>query len=518
MRRDSRTFFIHLAVWCTALSCYGGLRKGNPDALAGYDGSQADGPTTRDGSQSGSNDGTDRTDGTDGRNLAGGPGDGPGAGGGGLDAQRDVGSGDDGGRGGTDSTLSADSPMDRPPGPPADMGPNCMNACTMGQKRCQPGGLQECATMGGCTVWGIPMACSGSMTCQDQGGSPRCACPAGTCTLGGQQCGPAGGPQTCTMQTGGCPGWGPETACSAPKICRASNGQASCVCPSGGCTVGAQECGPGGGVRSCSLSNDCPAWGQETSCPAPRTCQQSGVSASCACPASGCVPTSGLLLHVEADRGLTFGGGNELSRWADQSPLGHDGVPLMQPATRGRMLAGSPVVDFAGSGAIGPISGAQGVSFGSGYVDFRGGFSSFVLVRVEDPGVPVSDIELMIPQLHDETGNDHVRVYAGAESGELTIYVSTGGTAHISARTPALGRWVLVSVVQSPAGAAAIYVDGALVAAGNLPAAPLTTRTAYLAGGIRQAEAAALIVYGRGLSAAERMTVEQHIATTWKYK
>ena len=167
---------------------------------------------------------------------------------------------------------------------PPEMGPVCANLCTVGQRRCQ-GGIQECGVISGCAAWGPANACLGAMTCQTSGTSATCACPAGACTQGSQGCGPGGGVRTCVLMDG-CPAWGPETACGPPRTCRVSGAAASCACSSNSCALGAQQCGQGGGTRTCVSVDGCPTWGPETSCSTPKTCTGQGANVTCACQAA----------------------------------------------------------------------------------------------------------------------------------------------------------------------------------------------------------------------------------------
>lgn len=92
------------------------------------------------------------------------------------------------------------------------------------------------------------------------------------CALGSRRCGNGGGAQDCVM-TGACTVWTAEVPCGASRTCQQSGTSASCACPSPlACVAGTQQCGPGGGVRTCTLVGECPAWGSETSCAGPKTC------------------------------------------------------------------------------------------------------------------------------------------------------------------------------------------------------------------------------------------------------
>ena len=177
----------------------------------------------------------------------------------------------------TDTATSPDAPI-QPDASPPDV-PGCPNACNLGFHRCgSGGGTQDCVMMNGCPSWGAETACAAPKTCSASTGT--CTCPSG-CTEGAQRCGTGGGVQTCSAQAGGCAVWGAEVPCQSPSTCKESGTMASCACGSTGCIVGTQQCGPGGGVQSCVQSGVCTTWGPETTCQGGATCHQSGQTAIC---------------------------------------------------------------------------------------------------------------------------------------------------------------------------------------------------------------------------------------------
>jgi hypothetical protein len=224
------------------------------------------------------------------------------------------------------------------------------------------------------------------------------------------------------------------------------------------------------------------------------------------------IPSDGMVLFVETDQGLTFDSDARLARWIDQSGLNHDGVPLEEPAVRGPDLGGVPSVVFSGAG--GPSSATQGLAFGSGYEDFRGGFTSFAFVRVNDPGAPLNDILLGVPELNGEGGQAGVAVNAIAVDGSLEVSYSID-RAEIHGRSPATGRWALVSVVQEPSGTTTIFVDGVAIASGALPLPPTGRKTATLFGGITKAETVLVLLYNKALSTSDRTVVEKYVSAKW---
>ncbi len=225
----------------------------------------------------------------------------------------------------------------------------------------------------------------------------------------------------------------------------------------------------------------------------------------------------GRILHVEADFGVMFVSGNKVATWSDQSGLGHDGTSLMQnPATKSaEMLGGLPAIDFSGAG--GPLSSPQGLTFGNGFVNFRSGFSSFSLVRIKDPGAPLDDLALNLPELRaDVDSTIAIRANVNEHAPSLTY---TSGGQSLAATSPAVSRWALIEVIHdAQTGSAAIYVDGAMVGQGTVGTAPGVSRILNLSGGITQGSAALVLVYDRGLSNTERVDVERYITNKWQYK
>jgi hypothetical protein len=201
----------------------------------------------------------------------------------------------------TDGPASADKPAepaDRPTtaggdaadGPLTDAGadaPNCPGACNVGSKRCNGAGTatQECVMMGICPGWASDVACPASTACRQLGIAASCTCSASACVLGTQQCGPGGGLQTCTM-TGSCTSWGSEVPCQGGQTCHPTS-NSTAVCCANACSPGAQKCGATG-VQTCVMNGACTAWGPDSLCQSPKTCQETGNTATCTCSGTSC--------------------------------------------------------------------------------------------------------------------------------------------------------------------------------------------------------------------------------------
>ena len=228
----------------------------------------------------------------------------------------------------------------------------------------------------------------------------------------------------------------------------------------------------------------------------------------------GSVPEAGLVLHVESDEGVTLAGPS-VARWADRSMFKNDGSPLPKaPAPAHQTLAGRPTLRFAGD--AGPMDGAQGVAFQK-QISGASGITSFALVRVQDPGAPLNDITLSVPELQGIGSAEPIGVRASVAEGVLNLHYSAGGDA-IEANLPALGRWTLVSAVHAPDGDVRLFADGTMIARGSAGAPSAAGRVVVLSGGLTSAETAALLVYDRALSDAERASVEGYLERKWQYR
>jgi hypothetical protein len=162
------------------------------------------------------------------------------------------------------------------PDAPGDGPSTCPTSCTLGAWRCgSSGGTQECVASGGCPAWASEVPCLGAKSCS--GGV--CTCPL-ICIEGAQRCGAGGGVQVCDVQNG-CLAWSTESPCQSPTTCHQNGSAAGCACAGSGCLLNTQQCGPGGGVQTCTMSGSCTAWSPETPCQGPASCHQTGGVASC---------------------------------------------------------------------------------------------------------------------------------------------------------------------------------------------------------------------------------------------
>ena len=227
------------------------------------------------------------------------------------------------------------------------------------------------------------------------------------------------------------------------------------------------------------------------------------------------LPLAGQILHVESDHGLTLAG-SAVTGWADQSAFNNDGLPFSKAPTPGSQnLDGKTTVRFAGDG--GRMVGAQGLSFDK-RVPSLSGCTSFVLLRVQDPGAPISDISLRVPELRGvDTYEATIELRAIAVDGVLNLAYTANGKV-LETTLPALDRWTLLTAVLAGNGDVRLFADGSMLAQGAVGVPAAAGRSVSLYGGITSAETASLIVYDRVLSDSERASVESYILQKWRYR
>lgn len=362
-----------------------------------------------------------------------------------------------------DASPGRDSGPDQqvPPDATADVPPDvtvCTATCTVGERRCQSGGVQECVTRAGCPGWGQPEPCGSPKVCTQNGTTASCTCPA-TCTVGSRKCGTSGGLQECAVQTGGCAGWGPETACPQPQVCTAGSGSASCICPAG-CVPGATRCGPtGGGIQQCSSQpGGCTTWSAEMPCGAPKTCIMSGGSGTCSCPtactvgAKQCGPGGGVQECV-----VTNGCTGWAPETACQAPPNATAT-CVAGACKSTCNAGR--IECSGNG---PLCAQSTWSFESQTVE---GWALNYNIH------PSADV-LSISQISARAGSTSlaVQVETPPSGTEMTVQLCSGSqTAAVANRR--VSAWVYIDAVSVPAGSeCSIVFDGTTrLASGSMAA------------------------------------------------
>jgi hypothetical protein len=252
--------------------------QGEADGSAGG-GGQASGPDAR-GDLGGTEASANPTGGTNGGGGTGGAGTG-GAGTGGTSSDAAV----------PGDATSRDTAADLSPDLPTS--PTCVPACTVGDKRCGPGGgVRPCVLVAGCPAWGVEMSCGsgGRRVCMGTEPGAHCECPAGPTSCNNQAgayCGSASALETCVADADGCIYKGPTTTCSAGKPCTGNLPSASCSCgaPPPACmgTSGNLCTGSSTLITCGSNSEGCPAVTAMKTCGPSETCQGSPGSAACQC-------------------------------------------------------------------------------------------------------------------------------------------------------------------------------------------------------------------------------------------
>lgn len=140
----------------------------------------------------------------------------------------------------------------------------CSDECTEGQLSCagDESAVMVCDLgLDGCLTFLLHEECGPNGLCSGD----RCVCQ-DACVANETECGAGGGVRTCAgPDADGCLYWGDEVPCGPHQQCDTGVGQ--CVCAVT-CTVGATECGPNGGVRTCEGpgGDGCAYWSAEEPC------------------------------------------------------------------------------------------------------------------------------------------------------------------------------------------------------------------------------------------------------------
>jgi hypothetical protein len=170
-------------------------------------------------------------------------------------------------------------------------GPTCTNVCTLGGHQCGPnGGAQTCVTAAtGCTVWGAETACGTHQTCMS--GVCTCNAPPAGCTAAGKFCNASGGLVTCTADAQGCFTASAAAACPTHTTCKGTLPGAACTCDNT-CTGSGAFCVDANTAGTCMADGNTPAChtiSAMTDCAGSTTC----VGGACVCPAVGTTAGSG---------------------------------------------------------------------------------------------------------------------------------------------------------------------------------------------------------------------------------
>jgi hypothetical protein len=224
----------------------------------------------------------------------------------------------------------------------------------------------------------------------------------------------------------------------------------------------------------------------------------------------GGLVTSGLVLQLESDTGVTTDGTGHVTGWADQSGNGHDATAGNGPLLVSNVLNGLPVLRFDGSSTFLNLTGQvltsqqftifavvnDTASLNQGSPTFREIISNW------DTSNSVGSVFLGTDSY---SNNDHARLsddLGGAANGQL-------GAGTLS--SPA-DHFIFTGV--SGSTDAAIYQGGTLLADKGSPLSSRNLTTGYtigrqgtLGGEYWNGDIAAILVYNRELSASERSQV-----------
>jgi hypothetical protein len=231
-------------------------------------------------------------------------------------------------------------------------------------------------------------------------------------------------------------------------------------------------------------------------------------------PDGGTLPTTGLLIRLEADYGLTTDGFSA-SRWKDQSGNGLDAKetdPSFRPDYVDDVNAGYGAVLFDSVG--------QDLSFGDGFSTLQDGLSLFLVVGLN------SDASGVCALLQTTPNGPVLTLKTGTTQGVMDIdyYVGSGTTTPGHVYNYAYTSWHLVEVIQQGGAGGSVsafsaYFDGTSVVSASQPVANNQIKTASLGPVITDSAGfglQAVLVYSRVVSNSERQEIEQILMTKWQ--
>ncbi|HEY3351796.1 MAG TPA: hypothetical protein VGQ83_00985 [Polyangia bacterium] len=179
----------------------------------------------------------------------------------------------------------------------------CENQCQQGDRRCSPGGYQECGNTDTdpCLEWGPVTPCPGTQKCV--GGTCQSGCTS-ECSDGSVQCTADGlGRQSCALDESGCYVWGAAVACPGAQTCSAGQCRSACVDE---CADGSRQCS-GAGYQVCgpAAGSTCLAWGAVVPCTGTQTCSDGQCAdacvSECAAATSRCASADGFQVCGDFD-------------------------------------------------------------------------------------------------------------------------------------------------------------------------------------------------------------------------
>lgn len=230
---------------------------------------------------------------------------------------------------------------------------------------------------------------------------------------------------------------------------------------------------------------------------------------------AGDVPTEGLTLWFDAERGVVKQPDGSVSAWIDQSPNGYTATQpvLSQRPSWQAQADGLPMLSFDGADDFFDLP--------SGFASFAG--ASFFAVVEAEPNPLCAGI------LHFSNGPDDDDVEFGRHQTNRLYYEVQGSFLNGTNEAFVVGRRFIVSAMQAAdSGNVELRYDGALDAAGSvaLPA-PVARSVNYLGRNAYTEQPTLcsmyfhgrigeLLFYPRGLSASERERVEAYLNEKWR--
>jgi hypothetical protein len=242
---------------------------------------------------------------------------------------------------------------------------------------------------------------------------------------------------------GSCRAWGSSMTCQTPQTCEPDGTSASCECPAGSCTVGTRQCGPGGGVRECTSNDACGRWGDESSCSPYAACSNAACKKTCSsdldcaatfiCEGQACIPqcsapsSANVVRNAGLDRTVDgFGPGT----WSSEDGVGCTSSGSLQLITQPGRSDSFPV--SAGSSYfVGYMAKNQGLNILSGCdIDWCNSMFCGMVLRTDQvpgPGTSSSRWERIGTQLVAPTGTVAARLTCRTNGSTLfdRFYVSS---------------------------------------------------------------------------------------------
>ncbi len=208
---------------------------------------------------------------------------------------------------------------------------------------------------------------------------------------------------------------------------------------------------------------------------------------------------------LRADVGVTLSGGL-VTGWADQSAAGNHLVGAGDPTLDAATPSGAPAIRFDGSGdRLDRTSGLTGLPAGNA------DRSMFVVGNYRSASAWGGTA-------YGTAANNQAFGLTLRPSGGRLVLQGWGGTNDLVSSAPGFGSWLTHAAVLSN-GTATLYKDGALIGTKNQTYATAVSRLVIGQeignAGYINGDVAAVLIYDRALSAAERQQVEAYLSARY---